>query len=214
MTSEVQQGDLLGYYMADLRASGITTLSAAAAREATREELILSVGPLVVSLAQSLRGNSDRNLEDMVQAGNIGVLLAADSWDPDGGVAWTSWAYRQAYREIGREYQRPMSCGSVSLDEQRPEDQNAVPDPSTEDECGPDQWGSDPSMMAEYADTIADLHSKISELPPARAGVMRLLIGGMTQSEAATTLGITEASVSEHRKRSLSILFNSGINII
>lgn len=77
--------------------------SATRARE-VREELIVTHEPLVRHLCRRyLRPGIDR--EDILQAGNIGLIAAVDGFDPDHGAAFTSYAAPHILGEV-RKYLR------------------------------------------------------------------------------------------------------------
>ena len=61
----------------------------------TRDELIFSVLPLVYKIARSLRGSS-LVVQDLVQEGVLGVMRACDTYNPDKGTSFCSYATNTA----------------------------------------------------------------------------------------------------------------------
>jgi RNA polymerase primary sigma factor len=56
--------------------------------------------------ARFTRGRRDPAWDDFVQAGSVGVWLAMRTYDPEGGQAFSTWAYRSVRREMVRHMKR------------------------------------------------------------------------------------------------------------
>ncbi len=90
--------------------------------ERALDRLVRATAPLVVSVARRYR-HRGVELEDLVQEGNVGLVRAARSFDPDRGVRFTTYAVWCIRREIaaalrgqGRAVRLPRSMyASVSL---------------------------------------------------------------------------------------------------
>jgi RNA polymerase sigma-B factor len=70
---------------------------------AAREELIEELMPLVRALAFRYTGRGEA-LEDLVQVGSIGLINAVDRFDPDRGVALSTYAVPTIVGEIRRHF--------------------------------------------------------------------------------------------------------------
>lgn len=216
--------DILEYYARDLSACNLRKITpqeaAAASNAGDYNTLVESVLPLVVHLATRLHnGRADVEVLDMIQQGNLGVMTAARSWNPNGGAGWSSWAYLSAYREIGREYTRPASCGDTSLDAHAVEldtydsgDESDVPG----ENHGQVESLADPAAGPEEITTQNELNqhirSRLAGLPDRQAEAVSLYyLQDMNQSEVAAAMSVSRAAVQNLLQRGLQRLSNLGI---
>ena len=88
-----------------------------AAGEGLDPAAVLELGPWITACARAyLRSAAERGmgLEDLAQAGALGALKAARSYDPDKGKTYLSWATRRIRDEMAALCRRPAH---QSLDE-------------------------------------------------------------------------------------------------
>lgn len=95
-------------FRADMTANKRPAMTDAELREAHAagdyRGMVESVLPLIFK-SVGARRPADRDpveLSDMLQNAAAACMVAAASWDPDGGVSWPSYAARTAEREAGR----------------------------------------------------------------------------------------------------------------
>ncbi len=214
-----------------------------------REQLVQANTRLVASIARRFI-ISGRDLDDLFQAGCIGLLKAIDRFDFSYQVCFSTYAVplimgeirrmlrddstvaisrilkeraqkleskrRELYQQWGAEpelWQLAEACDMT--DEQALEALEAVRPPLSISETRRPEHGGSLSL----ADTLADLQADfdesltnsltiqkcIDELPPRLATVVRgRYFKGMTQSELAKKMGISQVQVSRLEKQALS----------
>jgi len=69
-----------------------------------REKLIHSVLPLVIHIVSTKFSDSSSHVsrDDLIQAGNVGAVLAVDRFDPGRGTRLTTYAYRSIMNHVRR----------------------------------------------------------------------------------------------------------------
>jgi RNA polymerase sigma factor (sigma-70 family) len=83
-----------------------------------REELVELFQPHVASVARVYRGSRAVDRGELMQAGVVGVLRAADRYDPAVGTrfwAYASWWVRQAMQQLVAELARPVVLSDRAL---------------------------------------------------------------------------------------------------
>ncbi len=180
---------------------------------AARNRLIRSHLRFVVLVARRFQGNG-LPLEDLINEGNLGLIRAAEMFDPERGCPFTSYAVlwirqavNRAVRRYAREARPPRSMAgwtTVSLDAPvgEEEDSGRLVD-SIADQKGrrPDELALDSSLREEIGDLLA-------ALPPREAGILQArfgLQGGKpaTLEEVGERYELTKERVRQIEKKSL-----------
>lgn len=99
--------------------------------------------------------------DDLYQAGVVGLLEAAESFDPDRGCQFSTWAYRKIREAIKRQYpitdrtyvSQPLSAARSRSGRYRPEDPNDEPT-SDVDELNGHPTANNTPVYAEHPDSI------------------------------------------------------------
>lgn len=183
---------------------------------------------LVGNIARDFLGRG-LELEDLVQEGMIGLMRAAELFDPDRGTKFTSYArptikgsIRKAIQQKGRPIRVPANLHAASLREADPEDLPSglrarrgaaervfgltfVGDHSLQEgslaDVIPDPRHASPSLLEDIAELF-------SALPPRDAKVLSVLLGldgepALEPGAAAEAVGLTVDQVIETRDRVL-----------
>lgn len=66
----------------------------------SREELIVSYRPLVFWIAGKIHVNDTQVRQDMIQEGMLALIRAVDSFDPERGYKFTTYAYHKIHGQI------------------------------------------------------------------------------------------------------------------
>ena len=135
----------------------------------SRDKLILRCVPMVIAIIKVLEVPPEFK-DDCIQAGNLAIILALDTWKVAAGYAWTTWAWRHARLAMLREWKkltgRPGIDGEIVVEEEEL---------------------YEPQDSAE----VAELHTFIQGLPHRQLELMSLVLEGKNISEAAASLGIS-----------------------
>lgn len=141
------------------------------------------------------------DIDDLMQAGALGVWAAAKSFDPDGGKSWAGWAAFYIKREMRaalgiRSTRRRADLGAVSLYAPA---FSSDPDSPTIEETIPDNTLPDIDAGALEWDKRQQIHAAIDRLKDERqrSAIMAQYFAGKSQSEIGAELGITAQRVSE-----------------
>ncbi len=132
-------------------------------------------------------------LEDLVQAGFLGLAAAVDAWDPERG-AWSTIAHfhvRKAMRgAVGLHGTRTRAHnGAISLNEPMPGDEDG--DSSRLDTLADESLPDADEAIIQDERCVA-LHEALGRLAPDRAEAMRLHdIEGLSYQRAGERMGIT-----------------------
>jgi RNA polymerase primary sigma factor len=100
--------------------SGDRSLVMAARRgeAAARARLVAAFRPLVCHMARTYAGTPNLERDDLLQAGVVGLLRAADRYDPELGTrfwAYASWWVRQAMQQTAAELGHPVVLSDRAL---------------------------------------------------------------------------------------------------
>lgn len=154
-----------------------------------REREIIAYMPQVNKLARQLRAQMFpfASVEDLVSAGTVGLLEAAQRYEPDQG-SFAPFAYwrtrgamidahkRQAYREEQHDSIEDIHDRLGYLPAEIAQDNRPLPD-----------------AQAERSEMERAVQVLISELPELEASLMRLVMEGSSVPEAARKLGRSPA---------------------
>lgn len=184
----------------------------AAARAGDIDALVKSLLPLALSIAHrySMRYKFDAiTLDELVAQANLSLVIAAQSWSPDGGRSAANWAWTAIARDLGRYVRTELTYAfsRFSLDKELG-DYNSMyealgsvlaegADPDPQDVVARDQ-------LMDY------ILCNMDQLTERQADIMTMLYfrpdGGMTQVEVAEALGISKQAVNSSVKASLTTL--------
>ena len=172
--------------------------------KAVRKKLIehnLRLVPLLVKKYNSVCNTTD----DLVSIGTIGLIRAVDTFDPESGNRFSTYAGRcittTVLTELRKEkrYRRCVSLNTVMYES---EDGSQL-DLETMMHTGPDEV----SKTVEYEAEKALLMRMIAELPEKQRQVIQMhFFQGFTQQQIANRLGLSQSYVSRFEKRTLADL--------
>ncbi len=183
-------------------APGTETTSASAVGDG-RDALVVSHLKLLPALAHRVAaeygGLHDPaiDVDDLVSAGAIGLLRAAQTWDPARGASFASWGWRAAAWEMrhalraGR-HQRPANRTHLSLDQALGDSETLLAEVLADDGEQPgDRLEAEVDRLAAKAERMRVLVA-VSRLPEReRAAVHAYYISGFRQDVAAALLRTT-----------------------
>lgn len=169
------------------------------------EELARQNRGLIYQIALGYRWACDldraTDLEDLMQAGTLGVWAAAQSFDPDGGKSWASYAAWFIKREMRAllgiaSTRRRADLGAVSLsapvsggDPDGPAIEETIADETLpEIDAGALAW-DERRQVREAVDRLKDDRQ--------RRAIMARFFAGQSQAEIGAAMGITAQRVSE-----------------
>jgi len=92
--------------------------AASSGDQAARDQLVESFMPLIASVAGTYRGTSSVDRAELLQDGVVGLLRAAQRFDPDRETpfwAYASWWVRQAMQQLVAEMTRPIVLSDRAL---------------------------------------------------------------------------------------------------
>ncbi len=173
----------------------------------SRDTPIDSILPWIVKIAATLVAEErvyGVDFSDLVQAGNLGAILAMESWDPEKG-ALTTWVSFRARREMMREGRRggriPRSVpyGELTYPPEDEDDEDFV--------AGSDYVGSqspEQELQAEQ-ESIFNLAEGILVGRDLEV-ILRLYEQGQTHNEVAAIWGVSRQRITEIRRRAIKRL--------
>ena len=149
-----------------------------------REELIVSYRPLVYWIAGRIRVNDTELKQDMIQEGMLALIRAADSFDPERGYKFTTYAYHKIHGQI------------INMLE-RSEKRAPVPVPDEYLECDYDGESS--------GDDWIDAENAISRLEGKEAEVVSaLFFDGLTPKDIARSKKLDVSHVYRLRRSAIT----------
>jgi RNA polymerase sigma-B factor len=184
---------------------------------ALREELVGLHLPLVEYLARRFR-NRGEPLEDLVQVGTIGLLKAIDRFDLEREVEFSTYATPTIVGELKRHFRdkgwavrvpRRLQELNLSLNKVVAELSQEIGRSPAGGEDAPavsEHIGAEDESL-EALEYRAALGPLIASLPERERRILYLrFFGGMTQSQIAGRLGISQMHVSRLLNRTLAVL--------
>ena len=146
----------------------------------------------------------DAAQDDYISIGTIGLIKAVDTFDPDKGKKFASYASRCIENELRMELRRTRRAGP-QLSLQEPLEAGGQ---LTLADTLPDE--TDMEADCEQRADAARLRSMVEQLPGRERQIMRLRYGfggaAQTQQQTAQTLHISRSYVSRLEKRALKLL--------
>ncbi|WP_420634093.1 sigma-70 family RNA polymerase sigma factor [Candidatus Palauibacter sp.] len=180
--------------------------------EAARRRLVSANLRFVVSVARSYRGRGV-SLADLVNEGNVGLVRAADRFDPERGVRFISYAHfwiRRAMIQaiaVQEERRRPGEPAPLrlSLDDVAP---GAA---CTLGELLPDERTPEPGADLVRERLRDAIEASLTDLPPRESEVVRRYFGlgfedSQTLAEISIELGVSRERARQLKERGLSRL--------
>lgn len=162
---------------------------------AARDALMAGYQPLLHALAARLMTASPALKDELVQAGNLGLLQAISHYDANRGVKLSTYAVPWILGEMRRALRTAQSV-CVSLDAPRGEEEQPLA------ERLPGCGGVDVERMA--------LRMALQRLPKQEQTLISLrYFRGWTQAEAARLLHKSQAQISRMERRALDRLHES-----
>ena len=129
--------------------------------------------------------------DDLVEIGMIELIKAADRFDPDKGVLFSTFVFlrlRNAMVDAFRKAGKSIRALSLNECEEEIELLSCIQDPNA----------VDPSLSADQAERLDGLRQRVKKLKPAERQVIQYLYGfGMTQAQAADEMKLTESRISQ-----------------
>jgi RNA polymerase sigma factor (sigma-70 family) len=163
-------------------------------RRQTRDTWVLHHLPLVRYVVRRLRpASSPLEVDDLVSAGTIGLIEAADRYDPQRGVSFATFAYRRIRGAVIEEISslRPgvpsTSSTACSLEAPLSEETGYT----LMDVTG-DPAASEPQSSAE----LSELLTAIGDLPDRDREILGLSVAGHTGNDIAERYGCSPSLVS------------------
>ena len=179
---------------------------------AARRRLVSANLRFVVSVARRYRGRGVP-LADLVNEGNIGLVHAADRFDPDRGVRFISyahfWVRRAMVHAISRHDVRPLPGEPpprpLSLDHVLPGAACALA------ELLPDERAPEPGAGVVRERLRDAIEASLGDLPPREREVVRRYFGlgsdyAQTLTEISVDLGVSRERVRQLKEQGLSRL--------
>jgi RNA polymerase sigma factor (sigma-70 family) len=219
-------GDTIGYYMRDVkRLRKYTAPERAALIEAAygsdaslhrraRHTLFHTLLWLPVRIARRYAyGAAD--LEDLVQAGNVAMFIALDSWKPGKGAKLLTWLRWGVERDVKREKDRAHVVRNSLLEVSYDTTDAATFDYARYgDTLGEQEAMIDPNASAEPQDELfqadTDVWVRVRSLDPQeRDVIMALYFNAQSLREVAHHMQIAHMTVSRIRDSALSNLQRS-----
>ena len=177
---------------------------------AERDALIESCLRVPWFLANKFRrANTLLDRDDLAAAGNVGLVEAAELFDPTRGVCFSTYTYRSVWSHIVREAKRQSRRLCVP---ELPEDEDAPPAVTTilsldwrDDDDKAFQVAA-PVAVGPEPDERAALQVALRRLPARDREVLDLRFAGVSLKDTGTRLGICRERVRQIEQRALAKL--------
>lgn len=230
--------DPISIYLRDIRLGRLLTAEeeretvqrARAGDQAARETLIRSVLPLVVSLARK-RSSQPADLQDLIQAGNVGVIIAVGKFDPERGARLITYAHfwilqqiryhektrgntirmpiNWHYRDLSPEAREEMDRirGIVSLEEEVYQSKNSRKAVRLYDTLA--DLGTGPVESAATRETVIDMRRRIDRMKERYQQILLWRADGLTLEQVGRKLGVSRERARQLQKQALRELAGS-----
>ncbi len=156
-----------------------------------RQQLVMRNLPLVRAAVLRLAGRcvgTPDAFDDLVQEGSIGLMEAAQLFDPDRGTKFSTWAWYRVRAHVQRAMRRWAD----------------VPLPSGDMEGLSDPEG-DPGELLDAGEARRELDAALDLLPPRSAHVLRgRVVDGRTLEDLGRELGVCKERVRQIEQRALA----------
>ena len=135
--------------------------------------------------------------DDLVQEGSIGLIEAAESFDADRETGFLTYAAHKVRKHILEYLKTETVIETVSMTESEPLDGIDVLTVA-------ESWhGQSPEQLVIHAETIAELHRALAEIPDRDAAYLRYRFGFPDEPESRTRKATAEHfHLSESRAKS------------
>lgn len=155
-----------------------------------KEQVILNNAGMVGLILKSLNLNTQD--EDLYSIGMIGVVKAVNTFNPDKGVKFTTYATPIIRNEIFKTFRKNRIIPTFSLDEPLQLENRDLVDFS--------EMIADGRRFEEEVIADAQIKQILSKLSNREKKIISLSIDGKTQTEIAEILGLTQSYISRIRK--------------
>lgn len=147
---------------------------------------------------------TNKNYEDYYQAGCVGLVMAAQRYDPGRGIKFSTYASSYIRAAIQDQYSK-YECSTLKLPRDVVYQDGTKPFPichslqdAPEDTCGMTYEDMMPDDSNDIDNLVSDIafREKLAALPEREQKIAALLIAGKSQQQIADAVGTSQANVS------------------
>jgi RNA polymerase sigma factor (sigma-70 family) len=173
------------------------------------EKLVHALLPLVPHVCGRLRTyygqpNPDQ-WDDCIQAGNVALLQAIQSWNAEGGKSLPSWVCQYVVRDVGRQIAFLTENKGFAYSRERQHNDYDGSDAAYSDENENSDEGEQAKQMEREVD-IRNVRDNLHKLSDQQRNVVNLLLSGKSLADAARGLGITRQAAFALHERAIQEL--------